>query len=279
MRRFWKIYYKGIHEWFRTILVRCGYHSKPTFAVIGAQKGGTTALHRYLAEHPSIMSPTKKEIHFFDLDESFEKGEVWYHNYFPLPHTLGKHAITYDNTPSYLYYPKSAKRIFSYYPNMKLIVSLRDPVERAFSAWTMFHNFHKDTNHPYYHLAEFREFDKAVRDEIDKMLSGDPTLEPSYVRRGIYYEQLLRYFKYFKREQIFIIDSYSLKKNTSLILTEVIQFLGLPKFDCHQLKLPLLNIGNYEKQMPAETQAFLREFYKPYNEKLYELLGYDFDWQ
>lgn len=243
---------------------------RPAFLIIGTQKGGTDALYTYLSYHPNIILPIKKEIHFFSHDKCFNKGTVWYHSHFSRPHVLGQH-VTFEATPAYLYYPASAERIFSYDSQIMLIVLLRDPVERAFSAWNMYRNYN-----PRHSLVESREFDEAVRDEID--LSDDSTLEPSYVRRGIYYEQSLRYFKYFKRDQIFIIDSNSLKTKTELILNEITQFLGLPHHNWHHVGLPLMHIGKYKNKMPAKTRAILREFYKPYNEKLYKLLRHDFSW-
>lgn len=289
-----------IYTRLKATLICVGYHSRPQFLIIGAQKGGTVALRGYLSKHPNIMPASREEIHFFDQDVGYRKGEAWYHSHFPLPHRLGQQSITCDVTPSYLYYPVSAERIFSCDPYIKLIALLRDPVERAFSAWNMFRTLsHSEPEHlisifrEYYDeevrdelvnmlfAGEFRGFTEAVRDEIDKILSGDPELklEPSFVRRGLYCEQLLRYFKYFERDQILIIDSHLLRTNTPVVLDKVIQFLRLPEYNWQQTDLPLFHIGQYETQMPDEARALLREFYKPYNEKLYELLGRDFGWQ
>jgi hypothetical protein len=99
------------------------------------------------------------------------------------------------------------------------------------------------------------------------------------VRRGLYYEQLLRYFKYFEPDQMLIIDSNLLKNSTASVLNEVIQFLELPEYDWQQAELPLSHVGEYETHMLDRTGTLLREFYRPHNKKLYELLGYDFGWQ
>ncbi len=262
----------------KTNLVRIGYCFRPSFLIIGAQKAGTDALHVYLSKHPNIIPGKKKEIHFFDKDDSYNRGLAWYHNHFPLPHNVGRHAVTFEATPSYLYYPASTERIFSYDSRMKLITLLRDPVDRAFSAWNMFRQFCNTTTR-YHHLAEYCGFDEVIRDEIDKTLSGDARLQPNYVRRGLYYEQLLRYFKYFERDQILIIDSRSLKNNTIHILSQVVKFLGLPEYSWHTVDLPLVHVRNYEESMSAKSRAILSEFYRSHNEKLYKLLGCDFGWQ
>ncbi len=87
-----------------------------------------------------------------------------------------------------------------------------------------------------------------------------------------------RFEKLFKREQILILDSRALKHNTSRVIEEVVNFLGLPEYR-HQGGWPPYLVGAYETQMPAAIRCLLREFYRPHNEKLYKLLDHDFDWQ
>lgn len=294
---FFRLLRKYARTGVKTSLVCIGYYSRPRFLIIGAQKCGTVALFRYLSKHPKIIPANKKEISFFDQDNLYSRGQAWYHNHFPLPHRFGRDCISFEATPEYLYYPLSAERIFSYDHHIKLIVLLRDPVERAFSAWNMFRN--KFDGNPERFLAKWRqydeasrnemirmlsgesfpEFDEVVRDEIDKMISGDSKIEPSFVRRGIYYDQLLRHFKYFERSQILIIDSQLLKINKHRVLNEVIRFLDLPEYNWCQEELLPFHVGTYVKQMSCKTLAFLRKFYKPHNKKLYELLDRDFGWQ
>jgi hypothetical protein len=288
----------------RQTLIRVGYHSKPKLLIIGAQKAGTTALYYYLAEHPNIALSKDKEIGFFapelfeDWPEhpnhpilcsrkgtdffdprTYPKAAAWYHSHFPLPHELGRHRITYEATPEYLYYPAAAERIFKYDRDMKLIAVLRDPVERAFSAWNMYRSFGEGDYRPlvYAPRRETRSFDEAVRDELSEMQSCKIKLEPSYVRRGLYHEQLLRYFKVFQRDQILVLDSRALKHNTSDVVERAIHFLGLPEHR-HQGEWPPFLVGDYKAHISGETLRLLREFYEPYNEKLYQLLNHDFGW-
>lgn len=285
----------------RAGLIRVGYHSKPRFLITGAQKAGTTALYYYLGEHPHIIPGSEKEIGFFSPElfedwpenpnhlilctgkgadffdpRTYPKAAAWYHGHFLLPHRLGRHAITYEATPEYLYYPAVAERIFKYDRKMKLIAILRDPVDRAYSSWNMYYN---EFNHGIYRpLREVREFDEAVRDELNEIQSGKIRLDPGYVRRGLYHEQLLQYFEFFERTQILIIDSRELKNNTSCVIEQVIHFLGLPEYR-HQGEWPPFLVGKYKTPIPSAAARLLREFYKPYNEKLYELLDHDFGWQ
>ncbi len=274
-------------------LARLGYFSAPQFLIVGAQKSGTTALSRYLCQHPSIKGSSKKEINFFAQEIAYRRGLAWYHSHFPLPHRLGRHGFTFENSPAYLYYPSSAERISSYAPDVKLIALLRDPVVRAFSAWNMFRNFALES----FKLAPgscdepqrmalnkllcadpFPTFDDAVRDEIQRLRLEESGLEPSFVRCGLYHQQFLRYFKFFKREQLLILDTRSLRDDTVQVLEQITGFLGLPAHHWSQQEQPPVLVGAYEDEISSQTHASLTEFYRPYNERLYELIGHDFRW-
>src|SRR5690242_8679107 len=100
----------------------------PHFLIIGAQRCGTTSLFEYLANHPEIVPPSVKKIHFFDSE--YEKGEAWYRARFPV---LENGFITGEATPYYLFHPRVPKRVRNWNPNVKLIVLLRNPVDRAYS--------------------------------------------------------------------------------------------------------------------------------------------------
>src|SRR5207248_1288875 len=101
----------------------------------------------------------------------------------PLPHALMGHRVTFEATPEYFYFPAAAQRIFDYDPRMKLIVLLRDPVERAFSAWSMYHNFDDPI---YCRIRDARNFEDAISEELSQFALGVPPLLPGYVRRGVY---------------------------------------------------------------------------------------------
>lgn len=284
----------------RRALIRCGYHSKPRLLIIGAQKAGTTALFYYLADHPDIIPAREKEIGFFSPEgfaalpqhphhlilcpstgciysdrTAYAKAAAWYHDFFPLPHDLGRHRLTFEATPEYLYYPDAPRRIFRYEPAMKLIVLLRDPVERAFSAWNMYHNFDDPI---YSQIRDTRSFHEAITAELAEIAEGNDTHLPHYVRRGLYAEQLLRYFKIFKREQVFVTDSRLLKTDTATLLNAIAEFLGLAPFpDGGGTRHPM-HVGRYETGAPSESVQLLRAFYRTHNQKLYGLLNYDFGW-
>src|SRR5260370_2732747 len=163
------------------------------FIVAGAQKSGTTALHYFLEKHPNITMGDQQEIHFFD-DEAMFVDQVDYkqlHKHYPL---LAPSTIAGDCTPSYIYYEPAAERIWKYNPTIKLIVLLRNPVERAFAHWNM----------QRFKGREPLDFFDAVREEQTR-IAGAPPAEVrrfAYVDRGFYARQLERLFKFLPREQV-----------------------------------------------------------------------------
>ena len=108
----------------------------PDFLVIGAQKSGTTSFFHYIAQHPKIFDHKAKELHFFDLH--YGRGAAWYRSQFPLLASVKKDSLVGEATPYYLCHPHAPKRIHGLVPDVKLIVLLRDPVDRAIS-----HYFHE----------------------------------------------------------------------------------------------------------------------------------------
>ncbi|WP_287276577.1 MULTISPECIES: sulfotransferase domain-containing protein [unclassified Okeania] len=109
----------------------------PSFIIIGAQKRGTTSLYNYMIEHPQILPASKKELHFFNWvskpgNRKKPEGVDWYLSQFPtIPD--GKNLITGEATPDYLVDPHTPQRMFNLVPDVKLIVLLRNPIDRAVS--------------------------------------------------------------------------------------------------------------------------------------------------
>lgn len=280
----------------KKILVRLGYHSRPAFLIIGTQKAGTSALFRFLSLHPRIMPSPRKEVDFFSHDKLYARGYQWYHFQFPAPYRLGRAGVTFEATPSYLYYKKCAARIHRYDPHVKLIVLLRDPVDRAFSAWHMFPRLFSESRQNLTEIAAYAdppvgewlqrmlsgdtypEFEDTVRWELQEIASGNVGSEPSFLRVGFYAEQLSNLFKYFDRAQVMVIDSSQLRTDTTMILSEICEFLHLDPHDWSSERLNPVGVQQYGQSMPAKQRKKLREFYRPYNEELFGLLDRRFDW-
>lgn len=253
----------------------------PDFIIIGAQKCGTSALYDGLCAHPNVASAWIKEVHFFDLD--YEKGLAYYRRYFrPLweiavSRAMGKRWVTGEASPYYIYHPRVAARIAKDLPHVKLIVLLRNPVDRAFS------NYQHEVRNGF----ETLPFEEALLAEEQRVapdreaMARDPLFKPynhphfSYVNRGLYAQQLDVWFRHFPREQFFIATNEELDRDYNGVFGRVCQFLKIPVV---QAKAVRSHVGGYNEQMSAETREQLTQFFRPHNERLYGLIGRDLGW-
>jgi hypothetical protein len=242
----------------------------PAFIIIGAQKAGTTSLFQYLKNHPSIIEPARKEIFFFDggrakgEDIFIEQGLDWYRLHFPRIHSSHPNRCTYEATTNYLYSRIAAPRIHQILPTVKLIAILRNPVDRAISHYQ--HNLRKG--------REQRSLAEAIRADENTLAS----LYYSYKSRGLYHEQLLRYKLFLDRNQLLIVESEGLSKEPASTMRHIYTFLGL---DPSLAKIPTGRRHNASRQKATVEPAdidFLRNYFKPHNEKLFDLIGQRFPW-
>jgi len=257
----------------------------PRFIIIGVGRGGTTSLYNYLTAHPSVMPSLWKEIGFFD--QNFHKGINWYKSHFPLNLTkyhiekkFRKDFTTGEATPVYIYHPDVSLRIKKIIPNVKLIVLLRNPVDRAYS---QFHNAIE-------HDREKRSFEEAVDEQIkerekieeENLLNNSKNYRKiyhskAYLSTGIYIDQIKPWFEIFSKNQILVIKSEDMYADPLSIVNKTLEFLDLPKWDLREFKK--YNFHGYEEEMQTETRKRLIEFFKPHNEKLYDYLGRNFNWE
>jgi len=240
----------------------------PDFIIAGFPKCGTTSLYAYLIQHPSIFSAFSKETYFFHRHHG--KGLFWYRAYFPTiltksMQTLRKRKfITGEATPSYAVDTRTHKKIYNMNPDIKLIVLLRNPTDKAFS------NFN--------HLVR-----KGMADNIEDAINADlanksGVRDPSFrnlVSGGIYLYYLKELYKVFPKEQVLIIKSEDLFNDPKTEVNKCFRFLGLEEFELPKYRN--FNPGNYSST-DQKTRKFLNDFYKPHNKKLYDYLGKDFGW-
>jgi hypothetical protein len=257
---------------------------RPTFLVIGAQKAGTTSLHRYLSEHPAVLCAEPKEVHFFDLAHHLAYGRGWYLSHFPLRtralrirRRLGVEPAVGEATPEYLFHPRGPERVHAFDPGLRLIALLRDPVERAYSQYQM--QVRK--------RGETLSFEEALeREETElpyelRRMSEDPTYtwphdrRRSYVARGRYAEQLERWLSLFPREQLLVLTSEELWTDPAATTSAVSAFLGVPEW--RPRTFPHQSAGAHESMAP-ETRDRLALLFEPHNRRLEELLGRTLGW-
>lgn len=199
----------------------------PNFLIIGAAKSGTTALYHYLKQHPQLFFSARKEPHFFSYTQTSKQTKG--------PSDYVKSAITdlieYESlfngatgyqavgeaSPTYLYIPEAAERIKKIIPSVKMIAIIRNPVDRAYSA--------------YMHL---------VRDDLEPSNSFEDGLEledkrihdnwgPIYHYRkcGLYGEQLSRFYNLFSHDQLLVVRHEEFEKDPQPILGRIYKFLNI----------------------------------------------------
>ncbi|MBD5781197.1 sulfotransferase domain-containing protein [Pelagicoccus sp. NFK12] len=270
----------------------------PNFLVIGAQKGGTSWLANMVKQHPDVFAPEVKEQHFFNLRENYDRGIEWYRSKFE--GRRNQKAVG-EFTPNYLWIcpnqqeiddigviPNIPEIVHQHYPDLKLIVSLRNPVDRAVSA--------------YYHFIRTRKIPPT-----SKILEIGHT--NGIITMGDYKEHLLRWLEYYPIERFhFIIYEEDIARNKSECLRRVFRFLEIdetfepanqkskvnarlghlymwiyyyaPLFARGLFKLlPFLRPVNFPKITVSESEiAQLKARYQETNKGLAELIGRPLPW-
>jgi hypothetical protein len=165
----------------------------PTFIIGGAQKAGTTSLHWRLKSHPDVFIPDlPQEIHYFDDERNFARGVGWYEELFSA--WSGQRCVG-QTSPRYLYDPAAPARIHATLPHVRLVFTLRSPVDRAYSQYW----------HSVKQGFETLSFEEALERERERLsLGAEARRDFSYVDRGRYAVQLLRYLERFPRERILV---------------------------------------------------------------------------
>ncbi|MDP9223270.1 MAG: sulfotransferase domain-containing protein [Actinomycetota bacterium] len=249
----------------------------PDFLILGAQKAGTTSLYTYLSAHPNVRPGLFKEAHFFDL--RFARGERWYRAIFPLSSQLARsRAITGEASPYYLYHPLAAERAAKVTPSVRLIVLLRNPIERA---WSHYRQEVADGREPLSFIEAIRAEPRRLDRAEDALRAGGPAdlmdnhRRYSYVGRGRYAEQLARWFAAFPREQVLVLRAEDLFHEPTRIWAQVESFLDLPFAD--QPEFRAYNAQPYAR-LPPEAGEELAEIFQRPNDELRALLGPDVGW-
>jgi hypothetical protein len=242
----------------------------PDFIVIGAQRAGTTSLFRYLAEHPDVGVPEEKELHFFTYN--FGKGAEWYREQFP-----EDGSVTGEATPYYLFHPRAHERMAELVPDAKLLVLLRNPVDRAYSQWAFVRT---EGHEPLSFENALEAEEQRLAGEVERMLADGTYFSfehqyHSYLSRGRYAEQLQQWLGAFPRERFLILRSEDLYDDPAGAYAEALRFLGLRPW----------TPTAFERYNPSEAAAMdpktrrsLEERFRPLNARLYDVIGRDMAW-
>jgi hypothetical protein len=234
----------------------------PAFLIIGAKKCGTTFLYDLLTRHPHVEPAAKKELHYFDIlyeEESIE----WYRQCFPAPRWKdGRRTITGEATPYLDASRLVPERVARVLPRARLIALLRNPVDRAYSD---------------YQQARRKGREPLTFEEAIEAEKPQTPARRKYLGRSTYADHLLRWSEYFGEKQMLVLKSEDFFERTQGTLERVLNFLDLPNWEPEASVKR--NKGEYKPEMDPITRQRLEEYFEPHNQRLYEHLGVDFEWQ
>lgn len=257
----------------------------PDFMIIGTKRGGTTSMFNYLLAHPNVdpLFPSAaniKGIHFFD--RKFRKGSAWYRSHFPtvLSRSLTRRRgprIVGEASPYYLASPGAPRRARKLVPGAKLIVLLRNPVERAYS------HYKERRRNGVERLSikdAIRREEERLAGEMERMLDNPDYVSfahehYSYVSQGIYLPQIQAWMAEYPHNQFFIIRSEDLFENPGKQYQQILRFLRLPPWEP-----PDFHRFNFQPagDMPHSLREELSAFYRPHNKRLADFLGTELGW-
>jgi hypothetical protein len=209
----------------------------PSFLICGGQRCGTTSLYRALAAHPVVLKAVlHKGVHYFDT--SYQRGMNWYRGHFPLQRNADKVAAkygvparTFESSPYYMYHPQAAARIARDLPYAKIVVLVRDPVERAYSqhAHEVARGFEPELD-----FGNALALEPARLHRQEEKLAQDPEYysfahqHHAYRARGEYARYLATMAQHVGRERIHVVESERFFREPERTYDEVLHFLGLP---------------------------------------------------
>lgn len=258
----------------------------PELLVIGAKRGGTTSLWKYLHRHPSMLStfPRAENIkgtYFFD--ENWHRGEAWYRSHFPTrarralaARRLGHPPATFEASPYYLYHPHAPARARQVVPDALIVAVLRDPVERAFSHWK------ERRNH-----TEELGFEAALEAEevrtagVEAAMVADPDLisfahrHQTYLDQGRYAPMLSRWFDAYGRDRVIVTAAEDFYADPQGFCDLITDRLDLPR---HDLGRPEPFNAEPSADMAPATRRHLIQTLAPDMEAVERLLGRTMPW-
>ena len=257
----------------------------PSFLICGGQRCGTTSLYRALAAHPVVLKAVlHKGVHYFDL--AYHRGLGWYRGHFPLlraaarvEREYGAPAQTFESSPYYMYHPLAMGRIVRDLPGVRVVVLVRDPVERAYSqhAHEVARGFESELS-----FARAVELEPARLRGQEERLRRDASYysfshqHHAYRGRGEYARHLERMAALLGRDRIKVVCSERFFADPAPVYDEVLDFLGLPRLG-HP---PFLrhNARSRPAPMHPDLRADLTAHFAPFNERLADWLGHPPPW-
>jgi hypothetical protein len=243
----------------------------PTFLIIGVQKGGTTPCSFYLQQHPSVHM-AHGEPHFFDNDDNYKKGVDWYEKTF----FTKKKNVCGEKTPIYIFIQKSLDRIKKHYPNIKLIIVLRNPITRAYSQYNHITDLSNPKSNDYnpndrMFIKNYKSFSDIIKNNSKLK---DFQQYSTILQRGYYADQLEYVYKLFPKKNVKIIINEDLLESPLRTMNYIFSFLNVRKLSEHEIKIST-NIHKriYSDVISKLEYNLLYKLYEPHNKRFYKLFN------
>ncbi len=263
------------------------FHILPDFLILAPGACGTTSmLELYLRSNEHILPSKISEIFYFD--KSHPNSINWYKVLFPSIFTkkirgiIGKKTLTCEATGSYILDPYAPKRIKKILPDVKFVVMLRNPTDRTLSSYKRRIRNRKETR-SFEEAIEYeqnhfkKEFQEYQKDE------NAITFYPfsSYLARSRYVEYIENWLRYFPKERFLFINSNDYFKDPLKEYNRILEFLGLASHHPNIKGKRGISPPGLFDNIPTkpETIEFLRDYFQPWNEKLFNLIGVKYDWK
>jgi hypothetical protein len=252
----------------------------PSFLICGGQRCGTTSLYRALAAHPAVLKAVlHKGVHYFDT--AYHRGPGWYRGHFPSQRAAtqvvqrwGVPAQTFESSPYYMYHPLAAARIAGDLPGVRLVVLVRDPVERAYShhAHEVARGFETETSFARaLELEPRRLHGQEERLRTDAAYYSFAHQHHAYRGRGEYARYLDAMNVHIGRDRIHLVESERFFTDPEPVYDAVLDFLGLPHLGYPEF----VRHNARPRGAPLEDtlRAELAAYYAPHDERLSLWLG------
>ncbi|MFY0673650.1 MAG: sulfotransferase domain-containing protein [Bacteroidia bacterium] len=266
-----------IRKWkkvaFMPRLITSSFRALPNFILIGAQKGGSSALYKFICEHPKVKRAFIKEPHYFSGRHKTDSLN-WYRALFPLKQA---NTITGEASPSYITHPLSPLRIKDLLPQAKLILIVRNPVERALS------NYFHSVKYNREDLSIEKAFARPIADfelEYNKMRDNDGYhsqfyYRHGYIHKGFYDFHLANWYMHFAKEQLLVVENNELLNEPEKVYNKVLDFLELEPFRPDAFNK--VNVGS-TKKVDEGLKEELAQYFETSNQRFFEMIGKTYDW-
>lgn len=250
----------------------------PDFFILSSFRCGTTSLHMWMGEHPRCQRPPRqmdKEPGFFE--RRWGHSKEWYASLWP---KVADDVLLYCSDVRYLFDPRVPARVHDMLPDLRFICPLRNPVDRAWSHYWSEHVIH---NNPLWDMwaGDLAKMTRTVTADTPYMRPANVSYhKPLLLIRGMYARGLRQWFEHYPRDRFYIFKTEDLFADPKAVTNGCFRFLGLPDHDCEEYaRHDWLRKSPKRPDPPAEVRQALVDFYRPYNEDLYDLIGRDMEWE